>query len=402
MYVLQKAAYGLRDAPLLWHLRAIEVLKDLNYSPLRHDACTFTLRDPKTNALQAILTLHVDDLLMAAPDHVIAQLQTQLSSVFGDLSLDIGTKGFKHFGVNILQSKSLDRVTASQALYIDELKPIDIPARCLKTAPCDPAKCTEFRALVSAIAWVGVTSPLALTSASLLQGCLPTPTWGDIVKLNTNLAQLKEVYTPLVYQYIAPPHRLLSVGDSSFANSGKYSQNGFITILCSASDDRLAGALCLLDFKSNKSKRVATSTLHAEALASINGLESTTHLQSYFLELQKPNLTAMQLLTPEVHPELIPIVAVTDCNDLHDSLIAPAQPSSSNKQLALYIAAIREFKTTGRVQAFAWIDTRDMVSNSLTKLKEDGTTELEISAVLSTATWNLAHAYKWNSTWCAE
>ena len=282
------------------------------------------------------------------------------------------------------------------------MKPIEISTRCLKTAECTSEKATEFRALVSAIAWVGVTSPLALTSASLLQGCLPTPTWGDVVKLNTNLAQLKEVYTPLIYQFIPPPHRLLSVGDSSFANSGKYSQNGFITVLCNASEQHLAGAICLLDFKSNKSKRVATSTLHAEALASINGLESTTHLQSYFLELQKPGLSAMDLLAPETHSELIPIVAVTDCNDLHDSLIAPVQPTSSNKHLALYIAAIREFKATGRVQAFSWIDTRDMVANSLTKLKEDGTAELEINAVLSTATWNLAHAYKWNSTWCAE
>jgi hypothetical protein len=110
----------------------------------------------------------------------------------------------------------------------------------------------------------------------------------------------------------------------------------------------------------------------------------------------------MQLLAPEAHAELIPIIAVTDCNDLHDSLIAPAQPTSSNKHLALYIAAIREFRSIGRVQAFAWIDTRDMISNSLTKLKEDGTTELEILPVLSTATWNIVHAYKWNSTWSAE
>ena len=402
VYELQKAAYGLRDAPLLWHLKAIEVLKSLGYRSMLHDSCTFVLRDPKTQELQAVLTLHVDDFLMASTESVALQLQEQLSKTFGTLTLDRADKGFRHFGVDVLQDRKLNTVTASQEKYVADLKPIEIPNRCLKTAECTSEKATEFRALVSAIAWVGVTSSLALTSASLLQGCLPTPTWGDVVKLNTNLAQLKEVYTPLIYQFIPPPHRLLSVGDSSFANSGKYSQNGFITVLCNASEQHLAGAICLLDFKSNKSKRVATSTLHAEALASINGLESTTHLQSYFLELQKPGLSAMDLLAPETHSELIPIVAVTDCNDLHDSLIAPVQPTSSNKHLALYIAAIREFKATGRVQAFSWIDTRDMVANSLTKLKEDGTAELEINAVLSTATWNLAHAYKWNSTWCAE
>ena len=402
VFVLEKAAYGLRDAPLLWHLKAVEVLKDIGYKPLLHDGCTFTLRHPVTHQLTAILTLHVDDLLLAAPMPQVNELQDKLSSVFGTLSLDLGVKGFKHFGVDLIQSKSFDHISASQEKYINDLKPIEIPTRCLKTSVCPPDKITEFRALVSAVAWVGVTSPIALTSASLLQGFLPSPTWGDIVKLNTNLEQLKSKYCPLLYNKIPEPHRLIMAGDSSFGNSGKYSQNAYVTLLCSANDEKLVGQMCVLDFKSNKSKRVATSTLHAEALAKINGLESTTYIQSYLLELCKPTLTAMQLLTPETHSELLPIVSITDCNDLHDTLIAPAQPTSSNKHLSLYLAAIREFRSTGRVQSFVWADTRDMVSNSLTKLKEDGTAELEILPILQNACWNLAHPYKWNNTWCAE
>ena len=402
IFVLEKAAYGLRDAPLLWHLRAVEVLRECGYKPLLHDGCTFALREGASQEVTALLTLHVDDLLLAAPMHNVLKLQTALSKVFGTLTLDLGTNGFKHFGVDIHQDASLCFVTASQEKYIADLKPIELPNRCLKTAECGPEKTTEYRALVSAVAWVGVTSPFALASASLLQGCLPNPTWGDIVKLNTNLAELKTMYCPLQYHPLVEPLRIISVSDSSFANSGKYSQNGFLSLLCSADDNELCGQFCLLDFKSNKSKRVATSTLHAEALGSINGLEASTYLQSYLLELSKPNLNAMQLLTPETHDELIPIIAVTDCNDLQDTLIAPAQPASTTKHLALYIAAIREHRATGRVSAFVWIDTRDMLSNSLTKLKEDGTCEKELLPSLQTFVWKLQHAYKWNNTWCAE
>ena len=402
IFALEKAAYGLRDAPLLWHLRAVEVLRDIGYRPLLHDGCTFVLREGPKHELAAILTLHVDDLLMTAPMHNFLALQEALSKTFGTLTLDLGTKGFKHFGVDILQSASLSSVTASQEKYLDNLKPIEIPARCLKTAPCGPEKTTEYRALVSAVAWVGVTSPFALASASLLQSCLPFPTWGDLVKLNTNLAELKTLYCPLQYHKLVEPLRILSVSDSSFANSGKYSQNGYLNILCSANDEELCGQFCLLDFKSNKSKRVATSTLHAEALGAINGLEASTYLQSYLLELIKPNMNAMQLLAPETHEELLPIIAITDCNDLHDTLIAPAQPASTTKHLALYIAAIREHRATGRVSAFVWIDTRDMVANSLTKIREDGTCETELLQSLKTFSWNLKHAYKWNQTWCAE
>ena len=158
----------------------------------------------------------------------------------------------------------------------------------------------------------------------------------------------------------------------------------------------------MLDYRSNKSKRVATSTLHAEALAAINGAESATYLQTYLLELAVPGLSAMSLLTPENNEKLLPLVLATDCNDLHDVLLAPAQPASSTKHLALYIAALREYRTTGRIQAYLWIDTRDMIANSLTKLKDDGTTEPELLSVLKTFCWNLKHAYKWNTTWCSE
>jgi hypothetical protein len=367
-----------------------------------HDGCTFVLREGPTNDISSILTLHVDDLLIAAPMQNVLKLQTALSKVFGTLSLDVGTKGFKHFGVDIKQSETLDHVVASQANYIKDLKPIELPTRCLKTSECPPEKITEYRALVSAVAWVGVTSPFALTSASLLQGCLPKPLWADIVKLNHNLAELKKTYCPLQYQYIAPPLRLLTVTDSSFGNAGKYSQNGFLTLVCNHAESRLCESFNLIDFKSNKSKRVATSTLHAEALAAINGLESTTYLQSYFLELDKPGITAMQLLAPESHPELLPIVSATDCNDLYETLIAPAQPAATTKHLALYIAALREFRSTGRIRAYVWIDTRDMIANSLTKLKEDGSNEIELLSVLQNFKWSLNHAYKWNGQWCSE
>lgn len=315
--------------------------------------------------------------------------------------MDIGS--FKHFGVDIDQDITANEITASQSNYIADLKDIEIPTRCLKTAEAPPEKVTEFRALVSAVAWVGVTSPFAITAASILQGCLPKPTWGDIVKLNSNLQQLREIYTPLVYRRIPGPHRLISVGDSSFANSGKYSQGGFLTLLCQENDSKLCGPFCLLDFKSNKSKRVATSTMHAEALAMINGLETSTYIQSYLLEVAKPGLTAMNLLSPESFPEMIQIVSVTDCEDLYSSVTAPAQASCANKHLALYIAAIREMKASKRIKAFAWADTRDLVANALTKLQDSGLCETaELLPALKIFDWKLKHPYQWDTVWCTE
>jgi hypothetical protein len=246
-----------------------------------------------------------------------------------------------------------------------------------------------------------VTSPFALTAASLLQGCLPEPTWGDVVTLNLNLAKLLVIYTPLIYVFIPPPWRLIDLSDSAFANSGKYSQNGFMVLLCTAHEDKICGAFCLLDFRSNKSKRVATSTLHAEALACIFGLESSTFVQSFLLELSKPNIPTLELLEP--HADMIKKVAITDCHDLYAVLIAPAQSTSPSKHLSLYVAAIREFRTLNRIEAFVWLDTRDMAANSLTKLGDDKTVEhTELLPLLQSFVWQVKHPFIWGTTWSTE
>ena len=143
--------------------------------------------------------------------------------------------------------------------------------------------------------------------------------------------------------------------------------------------------------------------MHAEALAKIAGIEAATYLQTYFLEINVPTISSLQLLTPEAHPELIPICSATDCRDLHEVLIAPAQSSMANKHLSLYIAAIREYQSTQRIQAFVWIDTRDMISNALTKLNDDGTaTLIEVQDVWKRFEWKLQHPYQWQHTWCHE
>ena len=74
VFACEKAACGLRDAPLLWHLRAVECLKGHGYRPLLHDQCTFVFREPGSLKLSCILTLHVDDLLIAGTHKQIMTL----------------------------------------------------------------------------------------------------------------------------------------------------------------------------------------------------------------------------------------------------------------------------------------------------------------------------------------
>jgi hypothetical protein len=349
-----------------------------------------------------MLTIHVDDLLATGSTSVLDALEKILKDEFGGLTFD--RIAFRHFGVDISQDMESFEVRASQEAYIAELKPITLPTRFNKTHPIPSEMITEFRSLVSGMAWVSVTSPQAMSSASLFQGFLPAPLYEHVLMLNANLAQLKATYVCLTYKAIEKPHRILDIADSSFANAAKYSQGGFLVMITHASQECLCGSFVLIDWRSAKSKRVATSTMHSEALAMIGNLESSTFVQSYMLELARPELTGIQLLEPQNFEEMVGIIQCTDCNDLYDTVSAAAQPpSGASKHLQLYIAAVREYKTLGRLRHLCWIDTRDMVANCLTKLEVSGEVPLEkLNIIIRDGCWTLSHPYQWDKVWCYE
>jgi len=401
-YILRllKAAYGLRDAPLLWHLKAVEALIKLSFRQLKHDTCVF-VRYHDNQAI-CIVTLHVDDLLVTGLDKFILELHKSLSDVFGELTIDFDN--FKHFGIDVVTAKDADGnriITASQKAYIDEISPIEMPTKYAKVAKVPPEIITLYRSLASGIAWVGVTDPTAVSSASLLQTFLPELSWADIERINHNLFCLKRDYQPLQFQKIAKPWKLLEISDSSFANVGKYSQMGFLLLLCTASDTDLCGKFCLLHWKSNKSKRVTTSTMHAETVAKCTSLENAQFIQGLIYEICFPSTSVKDLIEPKNVEQLLPIVSMTDCEDLHSSLMAPATTQSGSMHLMLYLASLKEYRTTSRVIAYGWLDTRDMLANALTKLNADGSSNRdELGKPLCTFFFNPSHAYKWNTTWC--
>jgi hypothetical protein len=190
--------------------------------------------------------------------------------------------------------------------------------------------------------------------------------------INNVLEQLRVCYEPL---RISCSHlrgkelRFILFNDSSFANRpGKYAQA--CSVLAIAIDDgKLRGTRAvILCTKSNKSKRVATSTLHAETLAAMQGCEIAEQYQEIFIELFNAGYTAKKLIntTPE---SFIPIDVFTDCEDLEACILAPVQ-RVSNKALNVYIAALRGDFSSGRLRNMGWVDTDDMVANCGTKLDE--------------------------------
>jgi len=95
----------------------------------------------------------------------------------------------------------------------------------------------------------------------------------------------------------------------------------------------------------------------------------------------------------------VPILPVTDCLDVLESLVKTAVPTPVNRSLTLYLHALRELYQLGFVEAYLWTDTRDNIANALTKLKPDGTLDLgELKQFYQCGGWEPKHPFRWHSS----
>ena len=329
-------------------------------------------------------------------------LHQQLESHFGTLKKE--ENRFRHFGIDI--SRENHDVVLSQRVYLSTLKPVVInrkkgEGRTADT-PGTASEITDFRSLVAGISWVGVTHPGAQAAASLYQTFLPNPAIKQILGVNEFLNQLITTYAPLrfVSGFDLNDIRIVCVCDSSLGNTGveKYSQGAHNNLIAKGREaDTLCGTCIPMTARSGKSKRVANSSMAAETLAQLQGIEEGMLLQTWFYELTHPSLDARQLLAVPPH-ELAPLVGVMDCEDLHAVLIKPAAPTPTNKSLVLHLSALREARETGRVQNWVWVSTDDMLSNGMTKLEASGTLPMQpLIDMLRSCSWTPKSVYKFGT-----
>ncbi len=395
---LLKGGYGTKDAPLLWNLRAVKCLtKDIGMKPSAYDPMLFYHLEKGKKVLE--LSLHVDDLLTQGAEVWLLWLRKQLEYHFGKVTYEVDD--FKHFGVRVSRDKETYGVIMNQTHYLAQLEPIKIE----KTrgdgrndeSLATELEITDYRSVVSGMSWVALTSPLAMSVASLLQAALPKPTMRDLKKVNAALEDLKAKYTPLWLRGDLNLNevRLLGIGDSSLGNiGGKYTQGGYLIFLVEQDVNSLGGKMILVGYRAAKSKRVARSTLAGETLAMIGMCEEAVYLQEWLHEHAHPELTSWQLIQV-ADEDFIELTLLTDAENLEQLLTHPAAAMPADRSLMLYLSALREDYGRGRIKHVGWIDTKDMIANGLTKLDEDGTIPSEeLPEVLKQGLWQPKFTYK--------
>ena len=89
-----KGAYGLREAPRLWYLRAREVLLEAGFEELQTAKACFALYDKSQSKRRNVgmLVLHVDDACFAGEGPIWEKAMQHLRSKF-----TIGTRGRRNY-----------------------------------------------------------------------------------------------------------------------------------------------------------------------------------------------------------------------------------------------------------------------------------------------------------------
>ena len=116
LFKLEKAAYGLAEAPRAWYLRLSRELLEVGMVCSQLDPCLYTLR--KNGKLLGICGIHVDDLIGGGTpemDKTLEALKKKLP--FGDYR----TYTIRYTGVEIRQNPQTMDIEVGQEAYIDAL-----------------------------------------------------------------------------------------------------------------------------------------------------------------------------------------------------------------------------------------------------------------------------------------
>jgi len=365
---LEKAAYGLAEAPRAWFLRLTREMKAAGLSQSSLDPCLFSLRCQKTGELLGVCGIHVDDLLGGGSpqmDQVLEKLKARLP--FGDYR----TYTIRYTGVEIRQDPTNFSIEVGQETYIDSLQPVE--TKPLGTASTPLKNASILRQCAGQLAWVtNSTRPDQAFLSSYLQGMQDKGCVSHVQLFNKAIREMKERRICLKYPSGVPidSWRIMAVADAGWGTRGNgESQGGYVLCLCESPMLEQKPATCwIVDWSSKKLRRAVRSSVAAETLAGQNGLDAIEMFQALIEETLR-GITPRQFR--EQKPQH-PAALVVDSKGFYDAVTRSccSQSISLERRLQIDYAIAKETMGNQNILIF-WINNLRMIADVLTKLKGD-------------------------------
>ena len=257
LYRLEKAAYGLAEAPRAWFLRLSRELKSAGLTVSQLDPCLYSLR--KGSKLLGVCGVHVDDLIGGGEpemDQVLKDLKKKLP--FGDYR----TYTIRYTGIEIRQCTNTHAIELGQEAYIDALEPVCTKSLCTASTPLTDA--SIMRTCAGQLAWVATsTRPDQAFLASYLQGIQDKHTVAHVQMYNKAIREMKERKVCLRFPagINIADWRILCISDAGWGTRANgESQGGYILCVTTpAMFERRRTTCWIIDWQSKKLCRVVCS-----------------------------------------------------------------------------------------------------------------------------------------------
>ena len=373
LFRLEKAAYGLAEAPRAWYLRLTRELSEVGLHASKLDPCLYTLR--KNGKLVGLCGIHVDDLIGAGTkemDEVLDRLKKKLP--FGDYR----THTIRYTGIEIRQNPKTFAIEVGQEAYIDALE--QIPTKTMGNASTPIKDPTLMRTCAGQLAWVAnATRPDQAFLASFLQGIQDKGNVSHIQLFNKAVREMKQRKVCLHF----PPGieleniRILCISDAGWGTRANgESQGGYLLCLTVPQMLERKRAVCwLIDWQSKKLRRVVRSSVAAETLAGQNGLDGIEAFQALWDE-------TLFGTSPKEFRNKIPIhpaALVLDSKGFFDAVTRSccSQAISQERRLQIDYSIAKETTQKQNILVF-WVNNLRMSADCLTKLKGDTAPLFEI------------------------
>lgn len=361
LWKLKKGLYGLKDAGRQWFFRVKEKLIELGCEQSIMDPGLFTKKN-SDGTIIGLIGLHVDDFLHAGSQTFN---ETVIKEIHKEFLVGKNEKSsFVYTGFAIKQQQH--EVVLDQNSYIQGLDTpvLDSKRSIMKHDDLDEQEKSLMRKLAGSLNWaVRGTRPdlnfeLIDISTKFNSGKVEDLTRATKVVRNLQGKKAEVVFPDLGDSV---DWLLLCFTDAALGNlnNGIDSTGGHIIILA----NKISGRCAALDWQSNKIKRVVKSTLAAEALSLLDGLENSVFMKD---------------LLKSTCPEIcnIPIIAVVDNLSVVEAVHSTT--AVSDKRLRRELGAIKEMLGNGEISSVKWVPGSQQLADALTKRGVNGDKILEV------------------------
>ena len=358
LWLLKKGAYGLIDGSRMFYLELKDKLEKLGMKTVSGDSALFTLH--RNEKLIGLVCVHVDDLFMAGNKEFKELVNNKLMLQFKFSKIEV--KKFKYLGCEIQQMTNGD-ISLNQNDYTQKLSDVIIPEG-RRTDIVDEGGKNTIRKAVGELLWISLmTRPDLSFEVNQLSGNITNATIKDMKDARRLVEKAKANPVTVNFTQVGPQKdlKIRLFTDASFNNQdGKLrSTEGRVLLL----ENKQTNKTNLFSWKTKKISRICRSVKAAETRSLEDGLDEAVHYARMVTEIYSGKIDLK-------NPEQISVEAKTDNKGLWDNLNNSRQ--CDEKLLRNSVALIKEMVEKGEVLSIDWVDTKNMLADTLTKRGGDG------------------------------